>query len=106
MREPTRRTFLRGSAAVATLAVVPTVGAADRVWTNAETPIDVSLYDVERTADGEYVGGGGRTVFHWDGGEWVREDTGDTALRDVEMDGARGLAVGGCGAVFRRKVEG
>jgi len=280
MYETTRRTFLRGSAAAATLATVPAIGAADRVWTSEKTAVDVTLYDVETTVEGAYavggsgyvlergddawgiaasggptgngndlygsdvtddgerlwfvgssgaigeydvrtrglndhsapndvtnnfndvavtgeagsanvyvagdsgqiyysfengaagtwdavtpgsgsnlnaidfhgprsghavdgnktvfvtddgstwekvgvadansnfygvdsdapddltVVGGGGTVYHWDGAEWVREDTGDAALRDVEMDGETGLAVGGGGAVFRRDAEG
>lgn len=57
IHETTRRTFLRSSAAAAALAVVPTIGAADRVWMNAETPIGATLYDVETTVEGEYAVG-------------------------------------------------
>ncbi|MFD1632681.1 WD40/YVTN/BNR-like repeat-containing protein [Haloplanus ruber] len=64
-----------------------------------------NFYGVDSDApDDLTVVGGGGTVYHWDGAEWVREDTGDGALRDVEMDGETGLAVGG--AVFRRDAEG
>jgi len=66
-----------------------------------------NFYGVDSDApDDLTVVGGGGTVYHWDGAEWVREDTGDAALRDVEMDGETGLAVGGGGAVFRRDAEG
>ncbi|WP_251341711.1 WD40/YVTN/BNR-like repeat-containing protein [Haloplanus halophilus] len=66
-----------------------------------------NFYGVDSDApDDLTVVGGGGTVYHWDGAEWVREDTGDASLRDVEMDGETGLAVGGGGVVFRRDAEG
>jgi hypothetical protein len=53
-------------------------------------------------SDDVWVSGGGGTVYYWDGSEWVREDTGDASLRDIEIDDecTSGLAVGGGGAVF------
>ena len=56
------------------------------------------------SADDVTVAGGG-SVRNWDGSEWVPEDNGDPTLRDVEMDGASGLTVGG-GVVFRRDEDG
>jgi len=61
--------------------------------------------DADATDDVTVVGGGG-TVYHWNGSQWCREDTGDASLRDVELSGAQGLSVGGGGAVFRRDAEG
>lgn len=52
------------------------------------------------------VSGGGGTVWNWDGSQWCREDTGDAALRDIEVDDTRGLTVGGGGKVFRRNSTG
>ena len=65
------------------------------------------FYGVDADAAGDVtVSGGGGTVYHWNGSAWTRRDTGDAALRDVEVTGANGLTVGGGGAVFRRDAEG
>jgi len=67
---------------------------------------NVDFYGVDSDVDGVTVSGGGGTVYDWNGSEWVREDTGDAGLRDVEADGDVALAVGGGGAVFRRDADG
>jgi hypothetical protein len=62
-----------------------------------------NFYGVDSDApDDVWVSGGGGTVYHWDGAEWVRTDLGDADLRDVEVTDADddGLTVGGGGAVF------
>jgi hypothetical protein len=46
------------------------------------------------------VSGGGGSVYRWNGSEWIRADTGDAGLRDVEVAGGSGYTVGGGGAVF------
>ncbi|NHN41445.1 hypothetical protein G9C85_07310 [Halorubellus sp. JP-L1] len=54
--------------------------------------------------DDVWVSGGGGTVYHWDGSEWVRSDTGDAGLRDVEVAGNdAGYVVGGGGRVYDRE---
>jgi hypothetical protein len=61
-----------------------------------------NVYGVDSDAtDDVTVSGGGGTVSRWDGTQWVRSDTGDASLRDVEVGGGGGLTVGGGGAVFR-----
>jgi hypothetical protein len=60
--------------------------------------------DSDASDDLTVVGGG--AAYHWDGSQWVREDTGDASLRDVEMDGGHGLTVGVGGAVYRRDPDG
>jgi hypothetical protein len=52
------------------------------------------------------VSGGGGSVYTWTGSEWVREDTGDADLRDVEVEHTTGLTVGGGGTIFRREASG
>jgi photosystem II stability/assembly factor-like uncharacterized protein len=52
--------------------------------------------------DDVWVSGGGGTVFHWNGSEWVRSDTGDATLRDIEVENGDGFTVGGGGVVFER----
>jgi photosystem II stability/assembly factor-like uncharacterized protein len=56
-------------------------------------------------ADDVTVSGGGGSVYNWDGAEWVRDDTGDAGLRDVEACADCGctLTVGGGGAVVRER---
>jgi hypothetical protein len=50
------------------------------------------------------VSGGGGSIYHWNGSEWTRSDTGDAGLRDVEVAGADdGYVVGGGGAVYDRQ---
>lgn len=64
---------------------------------------DYNLYGVDSDApDDVAVSGGGGSVYNWNGAQWIREDTGDAGLRDVEAAGTPGLTVGGGGAVFRR----
>jgi hypothetical protein len=112
MRETTRRTFLRGSAAAAAFAVVPTIGAADRVWTNAETPVDVSLHDVETTAEGAYaVGGSGYVLERMDDNWGIAASGGPTGNgnnlygADVTDDGERLWFVGSSGAIGEYDVR-
>jgi len=53
--------------------------------------------------DDVWVSGGGGTIFHWNGSEWIRSDTGDAGQRDIEVAGAdSGYVVGGGGKVFDR----
>lgn len=112
MRDTTRRGFLRSSAAVAALATVPTIGAADRVWLNAETPIDATLYDVETTVEGAYaVGGGGYAVERTDDGWGIAASGGPTGNgndlygSDVTDDGERLWFVGASGAIGEYDVR-
>lgn len=54
-------------------------------------------------SDGEsdvWVVGGGGSIYHWNGSQWVRTDTGDASLRDVEVAGDEGLVVGAGGAIY------
>jgi hypothetical protein len=57
-------------------------------------------------SDDVTVSAGGGIVWNWDGAEWISQDTGDAALRDVEADGTPGLTVGGGGVVYRRDSDG
>jgi len=64
---------------------------------------DYNFYGVDSDgADDVWVSGGGGSVYHWDGTEWTRADTGDASLRDVEVtDGdSDGDTVGGGGALY------
>ncbi|MFB6196117.1 MAG: hypothetical protein ABEI80_08085 [Haloplanus sp.] len=106
MQRSTRRTFLRGSAAIATLAVVPTTSSADDVWLSAETPVSRDLYDVETTADGAYAAGGGGYILGRHGGGWLIVDSSgptgnghDLYGADVTDDGERFWVVGASGAI-------
>jgi hypothetical protein len=66
-----------------------------------------NLYGVDSdAADDVTVSGGGGTVYAWNGSQWVRSDTGDASLRDVEVGGGGGLTVGGGGVVFRLGRDG
>jgi hypothetical protein len=68
---------------------------------------DYNLYGVDSDgADDVTVSGGGGSIYNWDGSEWVREDTGDPGLRDVDASGEAALTCGGGGAVFRRDSTG
>jgi hypothetical protein len=68
---------------------------------------DYNFYGVDSDgADEVTVSGGGGSVYNWNGSEWIREDTGDADLRDVEADGTPGLTVGGGGVVYRRSDTG
>jgi hypothetical protein len=68
---------------------------------------DYNVYGVDSDAAGDVaVSGGGGSVYDWDGSQWVRADTGDAGLRDVEVEGDAGLTVGGGGAVFRLGRDG
>ncbi|PSQ03408.1 hypothetical protein BRC95_09185 [Halobacteriales archaeon QS_5_68_33] len=57
-------------------------------------------------ADDVWVSGGGGSVYRWNGSEWVRRDTGDASLRDIEVAGGDGLTVGGGGKVYARGEDG
>jgi len=64
---------------------------------------NVNFYGVD--ADGPadvWVSGGGGMIFHWNGSEWIPEDTGDASLRDIDVatDDSAGLAVGSGGKVY------
>jgi len=48
-----------------------------------------------------WVCGGGGMIHHWNGSEWTPADTGDAALRDIEVEGGDGWTVGGGGEVYR-----
>nr|WP_255151151.1 hypothetical protein [Halorarius halobius] len=68
---------------------------------------DHNFYGVDSDGfDDVTVSGGGGTVYNWTGSQWVRQDTGDASLRDLEVTGTPGLTVGGGGAVFRRGETG
>jgi photosystem II stability/assembly factor-like uncharacterized protein len=68
---------------------------------------DYNFYGVDSDGpDDVTVSGGGGSVYNWTGARWIREDTGDAGLRDVEAAGTPGLTVGGGGAVFRRDGDG
>ena len=68
---------------------------------------NVNLYAVDSDADDDVaVSGGGGMVWNWNGSQWRSEDTGDAGLRDVEVEGTPGLAVGGGGKVYRRDAKG
>ncbi|MFC6953863.1 hypothetical protein [Halorubellus litoreus] len=56
--------------------------------------------------DDVWVSGGGGTIFHWNGSEWIRSDTGDAGQRDIEVAGTdTGYVVGGGGKVYDRDAE-
>lgn len=66
-----------------------------------------NVYGVDSdAADDVTVSGGGGTVYAWNGSQWVRSDTGDASLRDVEVERDQGLTVGGGGVVFRLGRDG
>ena len=59
------------------------------------------FYGVDADATDEvWISGGGGTVYRRDDAGWIRADTGDAGLRDVEVEGGEGLTVGGGGAAF------
>ena len=63
---------------------------------------DYNFYGVDSDSfDDVTVSGGGGSVYHWDGAQWVRDDTGDAGLQDVEAGDVETLTVGESGAVFR-----
>lgn len=112
MHDTTRRGFLRSSAAAATLATVPTIGAADGAWLNAETPVDVTLYDVESTATGAYAVGGSGYVLERGDEMWGIAASGgptgngnDLYGSDVTDDGERLWFVGSSGAIGEYDVR-
>ena len=64
---------------------------------------NVNLYGVDSDGfDDVWVSGGGGIVYHWTGSRWVKADTGDAGLRDIEVTDADadGYTVGGGGAVY------
>ncbi|ELZ23572.1 hypothetical protein C475_14913 [Halosimplex carlsbadense 2-9-1] len=65
---------------------------------------NVNFYGVDSDgADDVWISGGGGTVFHWNGSSWIPADTGDAGLRDIEVEGGVGYAVGGGGKVYDRE---
>jgi hypothetical protein len=65
-----------------------------------------NVYGVDADGtDDVTVSGGGGSVYGWNGAQWVRDDTGDAGLRDVEEYGAGTLTVGGGGKLYR-EVDG
>ncbi len=71
------------------------------------TDANHNFYGIDSdAADDVTVSGGGGTVYAWNGSQWVRSDTGDADLRDVEVEGSDGLTVGGGGVVFRLGRDG
>jgi hypothetical protein len=75
-----------------------------KTWTKIGiADADVNFYGVD--ADGPadvWVSGGGGMIFHWNGSEWIPEDTGDASLQDIDVapnDGA-GLTVGSGGKTY------
>jgi hypothetical protein len=66
---------------------------------------DYNFYGLESNApDDIWVSGGGGSVYHWNGGEWTREDTGDASLRDITVSTDNdGLTVGEGGVAFDRR---
>jgi|APHM01.1.fsa_nt_gi hypothetical protein len=69
---------------------------------------DVSLYGVDSDApDDVWVAAGAGTVYHYSPDaegtpKWVPEKVGEPTLRDIEVTGDAGYAVGDSGAVFER----
>ncbi|RXK51849.1 hypothetical protein EAF64_04230 [Halorientalis pallida] len=62
-RDLSRRRLLQaGSVAVAAAAVPTAAGADGDGWAVAETPVDSTLYDLERAAAGAYAVGTGGVV--------------------------------------------
>ncbi|MUV90530.1 hypothetical protein GJ629_11985 [Halapricum sp. CBA1109] len=64
---------------------------------------NVNLYGVDSDGfDDVWVSGGGGIVYHWTGSRWIKADTGDAGLRDIEVTDADadGYTVGGGGAVY------
>jgi hypothetical protein len=66
---------------------------------------DYNFYGLESNApDDIWVSGGGGSVYHWNGSEWTREDTGDASLRDITVSAdSSGLTVGDGGVAFERR---
>jgi hypothetical protein len=62
---------------------------------------NVSFYGLDSDAfDDVSVSGGNATVHRYDGSEWTPTNLGDADLRDLELDGSDGYAVGSGGVVF------
>jgi hypothetical protein len=106
-----RRRFLRASSAAVAGAAIPPAAAADG-WTVAETPVDSTLYDVERTSAGAYaVGTGGVVIERTPAGWRTVLDGGPTGNgnslfgADVTGDGKRLWFVGASGAIGEYDVE-
>ncbi|PSP97219.1 hypothetical protein BRC94_10675 [Halobacteriales archaeon QS_5_70_17] len=61
-----------------------------------------NFYGVDSDGPGDVtVSGGGGSVYHYNGSEWRRADTGDADLRAIEREDATGLTVGGGGKAYR-----
>ncbi|WP_435067362.1 WD40/YVTN/BNR-like repeat-containing protein [Haloplanus sp. C73] len=112
MRDTTRRTFLWSTATTAALASVPTLGAADSVWLNAEAPVEVTLHDVATTTGDAYTVGNGGFILERGEDLWGIAASGgptgngnDLYAADVTDDGERLWVVGASGAIGEYDVE-
>nr|WP_205427184.1 twin-arginine translocation signal domain-containing protein [Halorussus sp. MSC15.2] len=113
-RNPTRRRFLQLSGAtVAASALGASSAAAESAsWESVKSPVDVTLYDVEKTARNNFaVGGSGIVVERTDEGWKKVLDGGPTGNgnslfgADVTDDGKRLWFVGSSGAIGEYDVE-
>jgi hypothetical protein len=112
-RTLSRRSVLRGIGAATAATVAGTsVASATTEWTAVDTPVDVTLFDVESTAAGTYAVGGGGTVVERTAEGWrVVLDGGVTGNgnglfgADVTDDGERLWVVGSSGAVGEYDVR-
>jgi hypothetical protein len=113
-RNPTRRRFLQlsGTAVAASALGTGTVSAESATWESVESPVDVTLYDVEETARNTFaVGGSGIVVERTDEG-WTKVVSGGPTGNgsglygaDVTDDGKRLWFVGSSGAIGEYDVE-
>ncbi len=112
-RTHTRRSVLRGIGAATAAAVAGSgLASADGEWRSVASPVDVSLYDVERTTAGLYAAGGGGTVIERTSTGWTKTFDGgptgngnDLYGADVTDDGKRLWVVGASGAIGEYDVE-
>ncbi|MFC6973861.1 hypothetical protein ACFQL1_02955 [Halomicroarcula sp. GCM10025709] len=69
-RRFTRRTALKGLGALAAGTAVSATASANETWDTIETPLDGTLYDVVRTADGPYAVGAAGTILERTANGW------------------------------------
>jgi hypothetical protein len=109
----TRRTVLKTAGAIAGASLFAGTGAAqDASWESVTSPVDTTLWDVEKTARNNFaVGGGGVVVERSDAGWKKVVDGGPTGNgndlygADVTDDGKRLWFVGASGAIGEYDVE-